>query len=101
MRTPLNALVTEKILSRISQQSNSDLVDQVLTSEDAQGQIKNVCAKVSIELSDRIDELVGILGCSKRKFLEAAFLEAVDKAEMIIQREGFYEVFAPASEGGE
>lgn len=95
MRTPLNALVTEKILTRISQSGNAELLELALEDSDLAERItKNVCAKVSVQLSDRIDEIVGILGCSKRKFLEAAFLEAVDKADLIITREGFYEVFA-------
>lgn len=94
MRTPLNALVTEKILTRISQQANAELIDHVVDSGEAQIEIKNVCAKVSVELSDRIDAIVAILSCSKRKFLEAAFVEAVDKAELIIEREGFYDIYA-------
>lgn len=99
MRTPLNLLVTERILTRISQSGNSDLLELALDDSDLGERItKNVCAKVSIQLSDRIDEIVGILGCSKRKFLEAAFLEAVDKADLIITREGFYDIYGSQQE---
>lgn len=94
MRTPLNLLVTERILSRISENTNSALLEMAIDDGQIGGAVvKNVCAKVSVQLSDKIDEIVSLLGCSKRKFLEAAFLEAVDKAELIIMREGFYDAF--------
>jgi len=54
--------------------------------------LKNVCAKVSPQLSDDIDDICGLLSISKRRFLEAAMLEAVSKARYIIQREELDEV---------
>jgi len=93
MRTPLNALVTEKVLHLISVRRASDLFDLV-----AEGQIennielKNVCAKVSPQLSGDIDEICGLLNISKRRFLEAAMIDAVAKARLIIQREELEDV---------
>jgi hypothetical protein len=91
MRSPLNALLTEKALHAVSIRRNAELAEHVLS--DSQGDssalpIKNVCAKVSIQLSDEIDEVVAQLGIPKRRFLEAAFVEAIAMARRIMEEEG-------------
>lgn len=95
MRTPLNALVTEKALRFIAIRRNSDLADAIANDPDHEPQmrgiLKNVCAKVCVGLSDDIDEICSLLDISKRAFLEAAMLEAVSKARGIIDREGVME----------
>lgn len=95
MRTPLNALITEKALRFLSISRNSDLVEMVADDPDHEpqlrGLLKNVCAKVGVGLSDDIDEICALLSISKRAFLEAAMIDAVAKAKVIIQREGVYE----------
>lgn len=83
MRTNLDSLVTEKALSIINDSTSSDLSDQL--SDDLP--LKNVCAKVSPQLSEDIDQVCGFLGISKRRFLEAAFIDAVATAREIIKRE--------------
>lgn len=90
MRTPLNALLTEKALAFVSAQRNGELLDAVLA-DPQQGTVlplKNVCAKVSPELSADIDAVCDLLNISKRRFLEAAFVEAVIQAQQIIAQEG-------------
>lgn len=97
MRTPLNALVTEKALHFVSVRRNSDLLDMVAADPDHEDQfrnvLKNVCAKVSVDLSNDIDEICNLLSISKRAFLEAAMIEAVSKARMIMDKEGFWDAF--------
>ena len=44
-------------------------------------QIKNVCAKLSVELSDKLDDLVDRLGISKRAFIEACLIQGMHCAE--------------------
>ena len=91
MRSPLNALLTEKALHAVSIRRNAELTDHILNNpewEPPQVAIKNVCAKVSIDLSDEIDEVVGLLGIHKRRFLEAAFIEAIAMARQIMEEEG-------------
>lgn len=91
MRSPLNALLTEKALHAVSIRRNAELTDHILNSPDWEppaAPIKNVCAKVSVELSDEIDEVVAILGIHKRRFLEAAFIEAIAMARQIMDEEG-------------
>lgn len=97
-RTHLESLVTEKALSLVNGSDNSWLIDKL--SEDNPDQdfpIKNVCAKVSVQLSNEIDSIVGLLGISKRIFLEAAFIDAVSKANEIIQEEGVFEALHDSS----
>lgn len=49
---------------------------------------KNVCAKVHPDLSKQIDDTCAILGINKRRFLEAAFIDALDRAHRIMEDEG-------------
>lgn len=91
MRSPLNALLTEKALHAVSIRRNAELTDHILNNPEwdpPQVAIKNVCAKVSVDLSDEIDEVVSILGIPKRRFLEAAFIEAIAMARQIMEDEG-------------
>lgn len=92
MRSPIDALVTEKVLNFISTRRNADLID--LVAEDRLEHnipLKNVCAKVTPQLSDEIDQVVGLLGVSKRRFLEAAYIEAVQRAHEIMKAEGVFD----------
>lgn len=47
--------------------------------------LKNVCAKVSVELADRLDETIGKLGMSKREFVEMAIIQSLDFAEHVLE----------------
>lgn len=86
-RTNINAMVTERALALLS--SNSiDLDENLLDSK----QTKNVCAKLSVELSDRIDSMVGLLGVSKRIWLEAAILDALEQSSRILEQEGVFDM---------
>lgn len=91
MRSALDALVTEKALAFIAARRSldSDLPDML---EDSNSVVtKNVCAKVSVQLADELDEVCGLLRISKRRFIEAAFVDAVDRANAIIADEGVWQ----------
>lgn len=60
--------------------------------------VKNVCAKVSTDLARRINDTVALVGCSKRQFLEAAFIAACDRVEEIQEQEGFHDWLAENSD---
>ena len=47
-------------------------------------EIKNVCTKMTKELSDRIDSTVNFLDIRKRKFIEMAVIQALDDAEALM-----------------
>lgn len=87
-RTPLDALVTRACLKEM--EGNTFLLDHFIENHANLGQTKNVCAKVSVQMSDQIDQLVRLLGINKRSFLEAAFADAILKAEAIIEAEGLW-----------
>ena len=94
MRSHLDSLVTEKVLGLLNDiRVSSDVADRVESSD-----LKNVCAKVSPDLSDEIDRVSGFLGISKRRFLESAFIDAVDVAQEIIRREGLFEAYLQQQE---
>lgn len=103
MRSPLNALLTEKALALVSARRNSDLLDHVLNDPEQPTLIplKNVCAKVSPELSADIDEVCALLGISKRRFLEAAFVDAVQQAYDVLRSEGVEDALTDDHAGGE
>ncbi len=97
MRTPLDALLTERSLHFLNVHRNQSLMDAL--PEDFLDQspvpLKNVCAKVSQQLSDNIDEIVNLLEISKRRFLEAAFIEAVQRARAVMEAEGVWDAIDP------
>jgi len=98
VRTRINALVTEKTLHRLSACHNEVLAD-VLCEEAGEGNhaIKNLCAKVSVRLSDEVDRICTNLMVSKRLFIESAVLDAVERAEAIMEREGLYRFYEAQS----
>ena len=97
-RTHLESLVTEKALHLVNGSDNGWLVEKLSEENpDQDFPIKNVCAKVSVQLSNEIDSIVGFLGISKRIFLEAAFIDAVSKAKEIIDTEGVFEALHDSS----
>lgn len=94
MRTPLDILITAGSLGLIESSPKGRGMDFILDELDKTGgspEIKNVCAKVSVRLSDEIDQICGLLDISKRRFLEVAFIEAIDKAKEIMNREGVWD----------
>lgn len=90
MRTALDALITEKSLEFVRGGEYIEALDSNPLD------LKNVCARVSPELADEIDKIVGLLDIRKRTFLEAAFLDAVDKAKAIMRAEGVFDRCEPA-----
>ena len=89
IRTALDALITRKSLDFLHVSDASSLLDSPHIAD--QLPLKNVCAKVAPELSDEIDNLVGLLGITKRTFLEAAFLDALAKSKAIMRQEGVFD----------
>ena len=82
MRSEINALIVEKTLSHLS--SGSDLPENMYSATN----FKNVCAKVAPQVADDIDNICGLLSISKRRFVEAALLSALDEAKRIMREEG-------------
>lgn len=47
--------------------------------------LRNVCAKLSVQLVERLDNALGILDISKRQFIELALIEALDKVDQVLE----------------
>ena len=120
-RSFLDSLVTEKSLAFIN--NNRELADHCINSPQSEPlseklldgltpeqadefrqfhaqifiETKNVCAKVSPVLAKEIDDVCSDLGISKRRFLEAAFVDAVSRAKAIMEAEGVYELMEAQS----
>lgn len=105
MRSKIDSLVTEKALSLVNRTFTDVFLDAVIGDQDLALQtseplpLKNVCAKVSVQLSEEIDKVCDLLDISKRRFLEAAFIDAVEKAHAIIDAEGVEAAFASGEDG--
>lgn len=93
-RSRLNSLITEKSLRIINGADTFGLIDPVGTDPAYQDQLKNVCAKVSVQLSDEIDQIAGLLHISKRVFIEAALIQAVEQANEIMTSEGVWDALS-------
>ena len=59
--------------------------EEMIEKGDTKIELKNVCAKLSKELSDDIDQTVNFLDIRKRQFIELAIVQALENAKEIIQ----------------
>lgn len=100
----LNEVLTMKVLGLKHRTHGSldlfDLPNLVVRDENGQEQpgsespvVKNVCAKLHVALSDRIDETVNLLGISKRSFIEAAIINALQEADDLLEKYQVFESF--------
>lgn len=79
-------------------QSNDSTTDVILDhfvaqNENSVGQLelKNVCAKVSVELADELDNACNLLGLSKRRFIESAIINALDEFKRVAAEVNMFE----------
>ena len=63
--------------------------------------VKNVCAKLHVDLSNLLDQTILNLNMSKRKFIELALIDAIEKAENIMGDVDMTEYFEDNSNGEE
>jgi hypothetical protein len=91
MRQHLNALVTERALVLLSSARGAGLLDAI--PEHRLVDMKNVCARLSPELAARLQQTVELLGVTRRRFLEAAIIDALDTADRILESEGVPDLF--------
>lgn len=99
----LTELLTYRALHfKLSSQTGmmESLVDRALDNESTANElrVKNVCAKLTLQLSDRIDNACNILDISKRRFIEAAIIAALDEADRVMEEVNIFENLPPAGE---
>lgn len=91
-------LIQYKTLNRMYAANNDGLLEMSLrdpqNEEFIKKQMKNVCALISVKLFDQLDGVCDVLEISKRQFIEYAIIEALAKAENIMEETGFYDKFA-------
>lgn len=87
----LDELIQLQVLKLKASKQNpmgGKLLDAVIESGDTPIELRQMCAKVSVQLYDRLTAVCELLDMSKRQFIEAAVVEALAKAEELIERSG-------------
>jgi len=94
MRTKLDSLVTKQSLAFVHAYDDilETMMDDPETRLSAKVETRNVCAHVSKELAEEINQVCKFLDIKKRAFLEAAFVDAVQRAHEIMEAEGVHRI---------
>jgi hypothetical protein len=89
-------LIQFKALSQIYG-NGADLLEKMVNpnnlEETEKVKMRNVCALISVQLFDRLEKTCALLELSKRQFIEASLIEALDRADEIVQQEGVFDHF--------
>lgn len=91
----LTEVLTYKVLHFKQTAHNGHLLEMCLDDpEEAQRlPVRNVCAKLSTALADRLDQTCDLLSISKRAFIEAAVIHALNRADEIMEEWNIGEAF--------
>jgi hypothetical protein len=81
-----SAKLTEQLLNN---PANASAID---------GHFKNVCVKISKPLTDRLENTLGLLDMTKGEFFLMAIVDALDKADQVIEDVGLPDHFQKVSE---
>lgn len=65
-----------------------ELSDKII--EDSDLETKQVCAKISLQLFNRLDDVSDDMGISKRSFIELALINALDEFDAIAKEYDIY-----------
>ena len=76
----------------------SPVLEQAIEDGQTSLPLRNVCAKLSPELVDRLDNSLSILGITKRQFIEMALVEALDRVDQELHDIDAFEFAQQASE---
>lgn len=93
-RTKFDSLVIEKSLSIVNDSGNESAIEYAHNNGLGDDFTKNLCVRITHELSDRIENVVKILGVPKRKFLETLIITGCDRSEELMREEGVFNHFA-------
>jgi hypothetical protein len=93
-------LIQFKALSQIYG-NGADFVERIVDPNNLEqaekAKMRNVCALIAVPLFDRLEGACALLDLTKRQFIEAALIEALDKADKIIEDEGVFRHFETLS----
>lgn len=100
MKSQLEKKLTYRALGFL--EKNSQLLEAVLENPSPELQekfkMKNACVMLSGELNKRFEDTIGLLNMTKREFLEAAIIDALDKADAVMAECGVDEYFEELAE---
>ena len=71
----------------VNQNSNASLVDAVLSQnpEAAKESLRNICALISPELFNQVEEAASMLDISKRLIVEMALIDFMEKVKGLVE----------------
>lgn len=75
----------------------SKIIDSLAASDPAfaeKNKMRNVCALITSELFDRLENTCSFLDISKREFIESALIEALELADKITEETGLNDHYA-------
>ena len=78
---------------------NSEAADRILDKQiKNHPDVKTVCTPIHIELFERLEETLSVLNISKRAFIQMAIVEALDRADAIMDEVDIFENHHPEIE---
>lgn len=92
-------LIQYKALDHLHTLSGSSIIDRLPESEIPKSQMRNVCALISVPLFEELEAMCGLLGLSKREFIEAALIESLAKANTVIDEVGLHQALWEQAHG--
>jgi hypothetical protein len=87
----LEELIQLQVLKHKASSVPGRILDKMMESGEYPGEVRQMCAKVSAKLYDELDQVCGLLDMSKRQFIEAAVIDAVDRAHQVITSSGAFD----------
>lgn len=95
-KSKLEQKVTYKSLGVVLNADKDFLLEAALEDETVQKKhkMKNVCAMLSGDLTERLENVLNKIGITKREFLELAIIDALDKTEVIMEDAGIDEYYS-------
>jgi hypothetical protein len=92
-------LLRYKALGFLHTASNTALTDMLADNAvEHNVPMKNVCAMITQELFDDLNQTCSLLDISKRSFIEAAIIEALAKADKVMEEEGVHSYLSDLAE---
>lgn len=92
-------LVQYKALDRLHTISASFPVERLPDAEIQKLEMKNVCALLPLPVFEQLEAKCGMLGLSKREFIEAVLIESFSKVDQIVDQVGLHQAMWEATYG--
>lgn len=79
-----------KLKALTSGENNRRLIDSMIDKEGVELPVsmRQMCAKVSVQLHDDLEQVCQLLDMTKRMFIESAVIDALDRAHDLIDKIG-------------